>query len=461
MTGARARADRGAPAAGIRQPVPTRARAIGRRSVALVGLAALALTCIGLAVPFAAPGSAVVLAAAERSPGWLLGPWQALGAEGADGELAGPLFYAGLWIALLSYVVVLAGSRAIGPRLAGGVIVALHLLFLLAPPLLSQDVFSYISYARLEVVHSLSPYAHSPDAVPGDAAYVFAGSKDATSVYGPLFTLATYPLAKLSVPAAFWTLKCIAALASLGVVALAAECARRLGRDPVFVALAVGINPLVLVHVVGGAHNDALMMLLVLAALLATLSVAGRERRAGVLAASASAVKVTAGLTLPFLVLGAKRKGLTIAGALAAAVVIVSASLVAFGLDAFDALGLVGENQERTSRWSLPQRSADGIGALTGASAGTAVDFTRAAFALAFVCALGRLLYRSWRAASGSHYWLEAAGWAMLGLLVASAWLVPWYAIWLLPLAALSTSRALQAGTLALCAYMLVIAVPL
>ena len=79
------------------------------------------------------------------------------------------------------------------------------MLFLLAPPLLSQDVFSYISYARLDVVHGLDPYTHSPDDVPGDAVYAFAGSKDATSVYGPLFTVATFPLAKLGVPAAFWT----------------------------------------------------------------------------------------------------------------------------------------------------------------------------------------------------------------------------------------------------------------
>ena len=35
---------------------------------------------------------------------------------------------------------------------------------------------------------SLSPYSHSPDAVPQDAAFGVAGSKDATSVYGPLFT---------------------------------------------------------------------------------------------------------------------------------------------------------------------------------------------------------------------------------------------------------------------------------
>jgi uncharacterized membrane protein len=433
---------------------------VATRRWALVGLTALGLVYIGLAVPVAAPGSNVVLATAERSPDWLLGPWRVFGASGADGKLAGPLFYAGLWLAMVAYVVVLAGARAIGPRLAIGSIVGFHILFLLAPPLLSQDVFSYISYARLEVVHSLNPYTHSPDAVPSDAAFAFAGSKDASSAYGPVFTLATYPLAKLSVPGAFWTLKAVAALASLGIVALAWACARRLGRDPVFVALAVGLNPLVLVHVVGGAHNDALVALLLLGAVLAALE-RSRERLSGFLATLATGLKVSAGLVLPFLVLGARRRAAVIRGAVAAALAIVVVSVIAFGGDALDALGLIGENQERTSRWSLPQRSADAIAGVTSISGGSAIDLARAAFVVAFAGLLVLLLYRTWKAPAGSSYWLTATGWATLGLLLASAWLVPWYAIWLVPLAALSTSRPLQMTTLALCAYMLVIAVPL
>jgi alpha-1,6-mannosyltransferase len=435
---------------------------------ALIALGALGLIYTALAVPVAAPGSAVVLATAERSPDWLLGPWQVFGASGADGPLAGPLFYVGLWLAMISYVVVLAGSRSIGPRLAIGSIVAFHLLFLLAPPLLSQDVFSYISYARLDIVHSLNPYTHSPDGVPSDAAYAFAGSKDASSAYGPLFTLATYPLAKLSVPVAFWILKVVAALASLGIVALSWKCAERLGRDPVFVALAVGLNPLVLVHVVGGAHNDALVVLPIIGAVLVSVSGVrahaarrAREGLGGALSALATGIKVSAGLVLPFLFLGARRKGAVIIGAASATLAIVAVSLIAFGGDALDALGLIGENQGRTTRWSLPQRSADAVAGITNVSGNTAIDLTRAVFIIAFAVLLLVLLHRTWRAPNGSAYWVTALGWATLGLLVASAWLVPWYAIWLLPLAALSGSRPLLIASLLLCAYMLVIAVPL
>ena len=152
-------------------------------------------------------------------------------------------------------------------------------------------------------------------------------------------------------------------------------CAQRLGRDPVFVALAVGLNPLVLVHVVGGAHNDALVVLLLLGAVLAALE-RSRERLSGFLTTIAAGLKVSAGLVLPFLVLGTRRRADVIWGAVAAALAIVVVSVIAFGGDALDALGLIGENQERTSRWSPPQRSADAISGITSISGGSAIDLT-------------------------------------------------------------------------------------
>jgi alpha-1,6-mannosyltransferase len=414
-----------------------------------------------LAAGFAVPGSRVVLATAGGSPSWLLGPLRPLGWGGADSDLAGPLFYAGLWGAMLAYVAVVAGARAIGPRLAIASIVGLHALFLLAPPLLSQDVFSYVSYARLEVIHSLDPYTTSPDAVPLDAAFPFAGSKGAESVYGPLFTIVTLPLAKLSVSGAFWVLKAVAALASLGVVALTWACARRLGRDPVAPALVVGLNPLVLVHVVGGAHNDALVVLLWMGAALALLAAPGRDPLAGGLVAVSAAVKASAALVAPFMLIGARRRVAFVAGGLAGAAVALAAASVVFGSSAIEAFGLLGQNQDRTTRWSVPQRIADGAAGLTGGSAGSIVDPVRAVLALALLAALVLLLRLAWLRRDEPGAWIAPAGWATLGLLVASAWLVPWYAIWLMPLAALGADRRLLWASFALCAYMLVIAVPL
>jgi hypothetical protein len=40
--------------------------------------------------------------------------------------------------------------------------------------------------------------------------------------------------------------------------------------------------------------------------------------------------------------------------------------------------------------------------------------------------------------------WLTHAGWAMVALIASTAWLMPWYVIWLLPLAALASSVRLR-----------------
>jgi hypothetical protein len=427
-----------------------------------VALALLLLTYVSLAALWAEPGSNVVLATSGGSPQWLLGPLEPLGAAFADGSLSGPLFYAGLWIALALYCGVLATARQLGVRTVAGAIVGAHVLFALAPPLLSQDAFSYIAYARLDVVHGLSPYTHSPSAVPTDAVFPFAGSKDIDSVYGPLFTLATFPLAKMSVPAAFWTLKAATALASLGIVALVWWCARRLGRDPRLPALVVGLNPLVLVHVVGGAHNDALTVLLWMGGVAALLAARPpREMAAGALTAASGAVKASAGVVAPFMLIGARRRGALIAGAALAVAGVVALSVIAFGGDALESLGVLSDNQSRTSRWSIPQRTADALAALTGGSAGSIVDYTRAAFAVMLAAALALLLRAAWRRRAEIAGWLAPAGWATLALLLASAWLVPWYAIWVLPLAALAADRRLVVATIGFCAYMMVIAMPL
>ena len=404
----------------------------------------------------------MVLATAGGSPDWLLGPMRVIGAGFSDGPLGGPLFYAGLWLALALYCAVLATASRLSRRAVAASIAAAVALFALAPPLLSQDAFSYIAYARLDVVHGLDPYTHSPADIPQDAVYPFAGSKTFTSVYGPLFTVATFPLAEVSLPAAFWALKAIAALATLGVVALTWWCAQRLGRDPRAPAVAVGLNPLVLVHVVGGAHNDALTVLLWMAGVAALVGARpARDAAAGAWTAAATAVKASAGLVGLFMLTGTRRRWALVAGAVAAAAVVL-VSVIAFGGDALESLGVLSDNQDRTSRWSIPQRTADALAWVTGGSAASIVEYTRALFGVLFVAVLALLLRAAWRRRDDDVAgWLAPAGWATLALLVASAWLVPWYAIWLMPLAALGADRRLLVAGIALSAYMMVIAMPL
>jgi alpha-1,6-mannosyltransferase len=428
----------------------------------VVGLGALGALCVvylALAALPAAPGSKLVLATQHGggSPHWLLGPLRFGGLDAASGRLGGPLFYLGLWLAVLLYAVVLLRWADVPARVALWSIAGLHVLFLLAPPLLSQDVFSYIAYARLGVKHSLDPYTHSPLSIPHDAVFPFAGSRNAKSVYGPVFTLLTYPLAAVGVPVAFWTLKVAAAAASLGVVGLVWRGAQRLGRDPLLPAMFVGLNPALLVHVVGGAHNEALVVLVTTAGVY--LFVAGRRPLGTAVSTAAAGLKASAGLVAPFLFLGSRpgERQRALIGAAAVAVGIGLIALIGFGTHALDALGFLSSNQGRTSRWSLPYKTAQLLGAVLPGDRLDYRDAVRAAYAVAFAAVAAWALWQTWRGADP----IRMAAWTTLAILLASAWLVPWYVLWLLPLAALAGDRRLLAGGVVLTAWTMVIAVPL
>jgi hypothetical protein len=373
---------------------------------------------------------------------------------------------------------VLLTAPALGARLVWTLIVILVGAFALAPVLLSHDAFSYVDYARLGVVHGLDPYVHAPDAVPTDPAYARVTWTDATSAYGPLFTLATYPLAWLPVGLAVAALKAVAALSVLALAALVARLAAWRGVHPLRAAAFVALNPLVLVHVVGGAHNDGLMMLLAMLAVAAVL--AQREASAGAALIGAAAIKASAAFLAPFALLATARPrrertfsriavesafsadraatsafsrwrpvARLAAGALGTALVIGLGAYLGFGWDWLHAFGLAGENQSRTSHLSIPTTVARIFS--------SDEEPYRAAALVLYAIAIAWLLVWTWRGGD----WVRAAGWAALGLLLATSWLLPWYLVWALPLAAISRDRTLQLLTLALTAYQLGARIPL
>jgi Glycosyltransferase family 87 len=332
--------------------------------------------------------------------------------------------------------------------------------------LLSHDVFSYVDYARLGVRHGLDPYVHAPDAAPSDPAFAEVTWTETTSAYGPLFTLATYPLSWLPVDAAVAVLKGVAALSVLALAAVVARVAAWRGADPLRAAAFLALNPLVLVHVVGGAHNDGLTMLLALLAVAALL--AAREASAGTALIAAIAIKASTALLAPFALVstlptGRKRRHVRrnrpvgsgvpivrfVVGALAAVAGIGVAAWLAFGWDWTHAFGLAGENQSRTSHMSIPVTFAR----LTGLDAGP----VRTGALVLYAAAFAALLAWTWRGGD----WVRAAAWAAFGLLLATSWLLPWYLIWALPLAAVSRDRLLMLLTLALTAYQLGARIPL
>jgi hypothetical protein len=355
-----------------------------------------------------------------------------------------------MWAGFLAYLTVLAVAPYLGHRLVWATILLFVTGFAVAPVLLSHDAYSYVDYARLGVVHGLDPYVQPPLSAPTDPVYGSVEWIDATSAYGPLFTLATYPLAWLPVGLAVAALKAVAALSVLALAALVARIAAWRGADPVRAAAFVALNPLVLVHVVGGAHNDGLTMLLAMLAVAALLG--ARETSGGAALVAAAAIKPSALFLAPFAFLAAANQRLLLhllAGAALAGGLIGGASHLAFGWDWLHAFGLAGENQGRTSYMSIPIATAR----LTGLDP----EAVRLTGLVLFLTLFFELLLWTWRGGD----WIRAAAWTAAALLLATSWLLPWYLIWALPLAAISRDRPLQLLTLALTAYQLGARIPL
>jgi alpha-1,6-mannosyltransferase len=343
-------------------------------------------------------------------------------------------------------VTALAGELSGKTVLMG--IAALHAVILLAPPLASTDIFSYQAYARMGSMFGINPYLNGPHALGlGDPVFFYIGSKWSyiPSVYGPAFTLLSYALAPLSIASTLAAYKALATAASLGVVALVYNAARLRGINPAKAAALVGLNPLLVIYGVGGGHNDMLMLLVLTGAIYALI--VGRERLSGWLGVLAFAIKLTAGVVLPFAIAaggplrGRGRRRDLLVGIGAAVALLGGLTLAVFGPGVFNLVGTVRHTQSMGDWHSIPGSVVTKLGSAT---AGHIVGY---ALAAVFVAVSGWLLRRVWR---GQTDWIDGAGWATLAMLVAASSLLPWYVAWLLPLAALSSDRRLVRAAVAL-----------
>ncbi|MGY2873768.1 hypothetical protein ACVW00_000958 [Marmoricola sp. URHA0025 HA25] len=143
---------------------------------------------------------------------------------------------------------------------------------LVAPPLFSGDGWSYVATGDL-AGRGLSPYLWTPAALPTPLRSGVAHSWLFTpSPYGPLSLAWGGGLSRLTQdPCTLLTWYRLLSVLSLVVLAWAVPVlARRAGRDPVHAAALVVASPFVIVHGIGGMHNDLTVSALVLAALAVT-----------------------------------------------------------------------------------------------------------------------------------------------------------------------------------------------
>ncbi|MDQ3677726.1 MAG: hypothetical protein M3401_13150, partial [Actinomycetota bacterium] len=154
----------------------------------------------------------------------------------------------------------------------------------------------------------------------------------------------------------------------------------------------------------------------------------------------------SAGLALPFLLLGARRRGAVLIGAVAGGALVAAPAVALFGGEAFSFITQIHGQQHLVARNSVPSQVSIVLGH---------PELTSGVRLGATMFAAASLAWLLWRTYRGME-WIVAAGWATLAVLVGTAWLTPWYVVWALPLAAASGDRRLRAATLAFCAFVVV-----
>jgi Glycosyltransferase family 87 len=325
-------------------------------------------------------------------------------------------------------------------RWAIGLVALLNLIVFAGPILISTDVFSYIAYARMGVVHGINPYLHGPAVIAGeDSVYHYVGHdwREVATAYGPLYTLLSYPLAPLGLVGALWGMKLYALLASFVTLLLTWRIAARRGLDPAFALLAVGANPLYVIYGFGGAHNDLIMLALMMAAVALTLS--GRDAAAGATVVAGALVKATVGALLPFMIVS-RRKLAPLLGGLGALALGMLLGYVAFGVHGVDVVSALNRDSAFVSTDSFPNEVAH----LFGKPGVFPIDHDLLKAALVLIVL--HLLWRTWR----GYDWVAASGWALLAISVTSTWLLAWYILWPLPLAVVTRDRRLLVATLSI-----------
>jgi hypothetical protein len=394
-------------------------------------LVALALVMLAATIEIVLDGAVGHSPLIPKSPqiaGWLSGIGERLGFR---------IFL----IALLAYAGAYAGmlllAKRVSARFAIALTVALQLIVFVGPILLSTDVFSYIAYARMGVVHGINPYIHGPQSIVSDPVYHYVGKdwKLVATAYGPLYTLISYPFGLLGVSGAVWGMKLMALLAGGGTLALTWRCARLRDLDPKLALLAVGANPLWVIYALGGAHNDLLMTLLMMAAV--SLAFARREATAGAAVVAAALVKATGIVLLPFMLLSQRRLAPLI-GAAVAGLACAIAAYLAFGIHGVDVVAALNRDAAFVSPDSFPTEIAH----LLGKPGVFPIDHDLLKGALVLIVL--HLMWRTWR----GYDWVAASGWTLLAISVTSTWLLAWYTLWSLPLAAVSRDRRLLVATL-------------
>lgn len=306
-------------------------------------------------------------------------------------------------------------------------------------PIFSRDVYSYLAQGR--VLHAgLNPYEDGVSELPG---WFMEGADglwaESPSPYGPLFLVLAQIIWFVSGGVPEIAILLFRFLSLIGM-ALMLYCiprlARAFGSEPSWALWLCLLNPMTLLVFVAAAHNDSLMIGLMLAGTLAALR---RRRLLGVLLlVAAIAVKPIALVVLPFILLlplkdtaslWRRAREWALGGAVAVALLVAGGAALGIGLGWVSAaLGAGAEVLQAAPVGLL----GIGIGAVVEVLSGVdAALVTEAVYTVARVVAgvvVATLLLR--RSVGNPVLW---AAYGLTVVVLTSSIIQPWYLLWLLP----------------------------
>ncbi len=341
--------------------------------------------------------------------------------------------------------------------LAGVLLFSLPLV--LCPYIFSRDIYSYIIYGRIAALYGENPAISAPIAYAHDAFFPYLIAWQSTpSVYGPVWTLFSHGLTLVveragGVPWLYLLAYKLVALAAHLVNTLLIWWIMRAWKpeQQVYAALLYAWNPVALIEFVGSAHNDVLMISLILLAVLCTQH--GYWRSAIVVLLAAVLVKWIAVVLLPLWAIYWLRRQMTWPGRLllagqAAAIVIVGATLLymPYGqvLQSIGApLQLQSGMQAENSLGALAIRGGQEALVRLGVASARDPAWRSAAEVAVAWCSKGLILlaglvalYVVWRRPAFERL-LQAGCWLLLALLLIAPIFRVWYVTWPLALVAL------------------------
>jgi hypothetical protein len=236
----------------------------------------------------------------SKVPGsWIFG----VGHSATNQWLSLVLVYGGMVLLLSGWLSLVAVARQCSLRQLSAVLGLWVVPLLVSPPLFSRDVYDYAAGGKL-VSAGYNPYTNGLTPVRTSVFFRLTDPlwRNAHAPYGPLFFDIAKANARLMGNNVSGTLEGFRLVAIFGIVLLALAVpvvARNFGQNVPFAFTLAVLNPLVLIYLVGGMHNDALMLGL----LMAGIAMASRGHPiAGIaLCALAAEVKIPAVLGVVFI----------------------------------------------------------------------------------------------------------------------------------------------------------------